>query len=205
MALLHQATLTPTKRDLMAEWLPGRSWAAGRTLDAVLAAYRFEDPAGEVGLETHLLRADDGALLQVPLTYRSAPLPGADEHLVGTTEHSVLGSRWVYDGCADPVWVAALLSVLLGGAGQAEEYFEVDGERRFREPTAVVRGSGESGFSVPQVGSVAVRDADGVTVVAVAGLRVGVARVVGTPLAGSPTLTGGPVGAEPAVLAAVLR
>jgi len=34
----------------------------------------------------------------VPLTYRGAPLDGAEDALVGTTEHGVLGRRWVYDG-----------------------------------------------------------------------------------------------------------
>ena len=47
--------------------------------------------------------------LFLPLTYRGAELDGAEEHLVGTTEHSELGPRWVYDGCADPVFVGELV------------------------------------------------------------------------------------------------
>ena len=46
----------------------------------------------------------DGSVLHVPVTYRAAPVAGADEHLIGTMEHSVLGRRWAYDGCADPVF-----------------------------------------------------------------------------------------------------
>ena len=101
-------------------------------------AYRFDDPAGEVGIETMLVGAADGPVHHVPLTYRAAPLDGADGWLVGTTEHSVLGRRWVYDGCVDPVYAAALAHAILTGSGQAEQYFEVDGRREVREPTVTV-------------------------------------------------------------------
>lgn len=61
MALLHRATMHPTKRELLAGWLPGRDWYqehpdAGV---AVVASYRFDDPAGAVGIETLLVRAGD--------------------------------------------------------------------------------------------------------------------------------------------------
>jgi hypothetical protein len=77
--------------------------------------FRFEDPAGEVGVETHLVT--DGALLyQIPMTYRGMPVEdgalGATEPLIATAEHSVLGTRWVYDGVADPVWVGELLRLI---------------------------------------------------------------------------------------------
>ena len=91
------------------------------------------------------MRTDDGPVLQVPLTYREAPLPGAEASLVGTMEHSVLGRRWVYDACGDPVYVAALADVLLGEGTQAEEYFEVDGRREPRPPTVVVATTGTPG------------------------------------------------------------
>ena len=122
MAIIYRATLRPSKLELVAGWAPGRRWgaaAAGAELEQV-AAYRFDDPAGEVGTETLVLRAGD-TLLHVPLTYRGAPVPEQEEHLVGTTEHSVLGRRWCYDACADPVYVAALVAVVLTGAPQAEE------------------------------------------------------------------------------------
>ena len=51
---------------------------------------------------------------QVPLTYRGAPLAGADGALVGTSEHGVLGTRWVYDAPHDPVFVAQLLQLVQG-------------------------------------------------------------------------------------------
>ena len=40
--------------------------------------------------------------LFVPLTYRGAPLAGGEADLVGTTEHSALGTRWVYDAWRRP-------------------------------------------------------------------------------------------------------
>ncbi|SCF27057.1 hypothetical protein GA0074695_5012 [Micromonospora viridifaciens] len=155
MALLHRAELRPTKLDLLAAWLPTRSWFAGTAgADLTrLATYRFDDPAGEVGIETLLVRAGDGPVLQVPLTYRGAPLPGADQWLVGTTEHSVLGPRWVYDACADPVYLPALAAAVLAGAGQAEEYFEVNGEREVRPPNMTVTGGGTRGAEPPAVGT----------------------------------------------------
>lgn len=154
MALLHRAELRPSKLDLLAAWLPGRSWFAGTAGAEVtrVATYRFDDPAGEVGIETLLVRAGDGPVLQVPLTYRGAPLAGAEQWLVGTTEHSVLGRRWVYDACADPVYPPALAAAVLAGAGQAEEYFEVDGRREVRPPTMTLACS-HAGGEPPVVGA----------------------------------------------------
>ncbi|MCW3817478.1 hypothetical protein ONA91_23785 [Micromonospora sp. DR5-3] len=154
MALLHRAELRPTKLDLLAAWLPTRSWFAGTAGPDVtrVGTFRFDDPAGEVGIETLLVRAGNGPVLQVPLTYRGAPLADADQWLVGTTEHSVLGPRWVYDACADPVYPPALAAAVLAGAGQAEEYFEVDGRREVRPPTMTVTGGRAGGMAPPVVG-----------------------------------------------------
>ncbi|GAB3957323.1 hypothetical protein GCM10027614_72480 [Micromonospora vulcania] len=117
-------------------------------------AYRFDDPAGEVGIETILVGVADGPVHQVPLTYRAAPLDGADDWLVGTTEHSVLGPRWVYDGCADPVYAAALAHAILADAGQAEQYFEVDGRHERRAPSMTITGTGSADAEVPAIGAV---------------------------------------------------
>ncbi len=135
MALLHRADIRPSKLELLAAWLPSRNWYTGGAEVARVAAYRFDDPAGQVGIETLLVRGGDGPVHQVPLTYRGTPLDGADEWLVGTTEHSVLGRRWVYDAVGDPVYAAALAEAILAGTGQAEEYFEVDGRREVRPPS----------------------------------------------------------------------
>lgn len=154
MALLHQAEIRPTKLALLAGWLPGRRWYAGPAAGEPVrvAGYRFDDPAGEVGIETILVRVDAGPVYQVPLTYRDAPLADADEWLVGTTHHSVLGPRWVYDACGDPVYAAALAAAILTGTGQAQEYFEIDGVREIREPSMTVAATGSP--VAPVVGAV---------------------------------------------------
>jgi hypothetical protein len=142
MALIHRATLRPTKLELLAEWLPGRDWHTGPVDEpARLAAYRFDDPVGEVGVETMLVRAGDGPVFQVPMTYRDAPLAGADAWLIGTCEHSVLGKRWVYDAVGDPVYAVALASAILAGTGQAEELVDTDGRLEPRAPTMTITSS----------------------------------------------------------------
>lgn len=150
MALIHTATLRPTKLELLAGWLPGRDWYTGPAGDLDrLAAYRFDDPAGEVGIETIVVSADDGTPYQVPLTYRAAPVPGRENRLIGTTEHSVLGRRWVYDAVGDPVYAAALAAAVLDDAGQADEYVEVDGRLDRREPTMAITGTSVGGVAAP--------------------------------------------------------
>jgi hypothetical protein len=153
MALLHRATMHPSKLELLAVWLPGRDWYQERSDAgvAVVASYRFDDPAGAVGIETMLVRAGDGPTYQAPLCYRGAPLDGGDRWLIGTTMHSVLGKRWVYDGCGDPVYGSALASAIFGDAGQADEFFEIDGALERRERTITVTGSGGPGGGFPTV------------------------------------------------------
>jgi hypothetical protein len=155
VAIIHRAQITPTKAELIAGWLPSRTWAAGAAAPfELLGAFRFDDPLGEVGIETHLVRAGNGDVLQVPLTYRAAPLEGAERHLVGTMEHTHLGRRWVYDGCGDPVYAAALATAIRAGGSEAEEWVESDGAPVRREPTARVSGSGSADAPVATAGSV---------------------------------------------------
>ena len=59
---------------------------------------------------------DGATAYQVPLTYRARALAGADAGLIGTSEHGVLGHRWIYDGTRDPVLVAQLVALLQGAA-----------------------------------------------------------------------------------------
>lgn len=152
MAQLHvSADITPTKPELLATWLPTQPWFAGdiSALEHV-GAYRFDDPDGEVGMETHLVRAGDGPLLQVPWTYRGAPLHGAEAYLVGTMEHTVLGSRWIYDGVGDPVYQAVLAATILTGGTQAELVRDFgDGRTEITEPSVRVRGSGSGPTAEP--------------------------------------------------------
>ena len=124
MAILHQATLSPTKDELLAEWLPTQPWAGDGPWHRV-GAYRFDDPAGEVGLEVHLLEAA-GTLIQIPLTYRGEARAD-DAGLVTTMSHSALGTRWVYDAMADPAFVPVLAAATLTGTGQALGMVQRDG------------------------------------------------------------------------------
>lgn len=184
MALLHKADLTPTKIELLTGWVPAQPWFTGPA-DAPLtnvAAYRFDDPDGEVGIETILVRAGAGPLLQVPVTYRNAPLARADAALIGTTVHSVLGKRWVYDAVGDPAYLAAVANAAFSGGRQAEQVIEIDGQMVVREPTAVVAGSGTEGAAVvtpPAVADVRIQPEPGATVVVVGALRLVVARTLG--------------------------
>jgi len=200
MGFVHvRASLVPSKRELVEAWLPTRPWASGRVVADKVAEYRFDDPAGEVGVETILWRTDDGGLLQTPLTYRATPLDGAEDFLVGTSEHSVLGSRWVYDGCVDPVWASTMTAAILTGGTQAQMVIEVDGKMVDVPPRMQVRGSGSPGTAVPEIGSVdAVADGP-VARVSAGPVVLTLARVVGSTVEGDATLTGS-VGDDPTLL-----
>jgi hypothetical protein len=179
MAILHRAEIRPTKLELLSAWLPGRVWYEGPPSPEVtrVSAYRFDDPAGEVGIETLLVRAGDGPLLQVPLTYRAAPLDGRNPWLIGTMEHSVLGRRWVYDGCGDAVYAAVLAETIRTGGTQAEELVETDGRLERRDPGIVVRGSGSGAPAVPAVEDIVSVD-DDPTIIRTAMVELTVARVL---------------------------
>lgn len=142
MALLYRAELSPSKLELLAGWVPSRPWFEGSGELRLVASFRFDDPEGEVGIETLLVSAGDGPVLQVPVTYRGAALPGADAWLIGTMQHSVLGTRWTYDALGDSVYRDELARVIVAGETEAEQWIEIDGVMTQREPTARVKGSG---------------------------------------------------------------
>ena len=117
MAKIHpDATLTPHFRDFLPAWVARQPWYAGTGVPSLapVGYFRLEDPAGAVGIETHLV-SDGSQLYQLPMTYRDAPLDSAERSLITTAEHSVLGTRWIYDGPADPVWVEQLLDLVRTG------------------------------------------------------------------------------------------
>ena len=183
MALLYQAEIRPSKLELVEAWAPSQPWFVGAagTGFAALAAYRLDDPEGEVGIETVLLRQSDGAVVQIPLTYRGAPLEGAEAWLITTMQHSVLGDRWVYDGAGDPAYLAATATAALTGGVQAELVVQIDGETVRREPTARVSGSGAQTTSVapPAVADVSTRHERGITTATAGGLSVTITRYPG--------------------------
>ncbi|GAA2213713.1 hypothetical protein GCM10009850_091760 [Nonomuraea monospora] len=124
MAVIHRTHLKPTKLELLTSWLPTRPWYRGGVPELVKAGgFRLDDPEGAVGIEFMVVTDTSGpepACYLVPLTYRGAPLDGAEDALVGTMEHGVLGRRWAYDGCHDPVLVGQL-QALIGGEAQAQD------------------------------------------------------------------------------------
>jgi len=165
MALLHRATLQPSKLELLTKYLQQNSLVQ-------LGSYRFDDPAGEVGIETHLVKDPSGGVWHLPLTYRNEPLAGAEEWAVGKLEHSVLGTRWVYNGCADPVYAGELVRAILTGGTQVEQYFETPTGREVRASSAEVVGSGEPGEEVPEVSGVHAESFDTGTLIDTGSLQV---------------------------------
>ncbi|MGY2023736.1 maltokinase N-terminal cap-like domain-containing protein [Nocardia gipuzkoensis] len=121
MSVIYRTTMVPTKLQLLAAWLPGRTWyRGGRDPDLRKAGgFRLDDPDGQVGIEFMVLTDHSGEqphTYHVPLTYRGSPLPEAEEGLVGTSEHGVLGTRWVYDATRDPVAISQIVALLTGNA-----------------------------------------------------------------------------------------
>lgn len=116
MAILHQASLSPTKLELVTAQLDLLGWGAGPV--TLIGGYRFDDPEGEVGVEG-LIALRGGEAYHVPLTYRGAPVEAAEAGLLATMDHSVLGTRWVYDAAHDPVALACFQRALAGEQTQA--------------------------------------------------------------------------------------
>ncbi|MFD7257091.1 1,4-alpha-glucan branching protein [Streptomyces sp. NPDC059874] len=152
MAVVHRTTMTPGKLELLSSWLPLQPWyegQPGRTPELTKAGgFRLDDPEGEVGIEFMVVTdTADGVTYHVPLAYRGAPLPDADDALVGTSEHGVLGTRWIYDGTQDPVAQAQLRALLRGEAvPQAQSASDTP------DPTVVVvQGEGGPTLTVTRV------------------------------------------------------
>ncbi len=145
MAVIHHTVLKPTKLELLAAWLPTRPWYRGGAGEPKLAkagGFRLDDPQGAVGIEFLVVTDASGprpTAYLAPLTYRGAPLAGAEHALVGVMEHGVLGRRWAYDGCHDPVLVAQLLA-LVEGRVQAQDQNTSDAPDR--EVTRSYTGEG---------------------------------------------------------------
>jgi hypothetical protein len=181
MAILHEATISPRKDELVEPWLRTRSWWDGVAERGPVGSFRLDDPAGEVGIECFLFGSTSGSTLFVPLTYRAAPLPGAAANLVGTMEHSVLGTRHVYDACADPVFVATVMETIRAGGRQADLLLlRADGTEVAREPLATAHGEGVA--TVPAHDPtlpVSPRDAADRTAIAGAGFELTVMRRLG--------------------------
>ncbi|WP_028658789.1 CG0192-related protein [Nocardioides insulae] len=141
MAIIYPATISPTKAELLDQWVPTQSWWPGDDDVQEIASYRFDDPDGQVGIETFLLRAGDESVVQVPMTYRGTPAPDPSAALICTMEHSVLGTRWIYDAPTDPTYLEVVRQVILeGGREVALEIHHPDGSVTTRPTTCTVTG-----------------------------------------------------------------
>lgn len=135
-----EAILRPSKLELLAGWLPSQSWfdADPASLERV-AFFRFVDPDGEVGIDCMIL-ASNGCYFHVPVTWRAEPLEDGD--LIGTLEHSVLGTRYCYDGPSDHVYIRELARVIRTCDSDADILAE--GTDEVRERSIAVAGTGSS-------------------------------------------------------------
>jgi len=149
MALFHRATITPTKAELIADWASTQAWGppAGVPIE-VVGSYRFDDPDGRVGMENHLVTAA-GELLHLPVTYRDEPLDGAEDALITEMQHSVLGTRWVYDGLRDPRLVLMLAGVAMTGQGEALGMAVYEGRWCIAPSNVRIQGGGWTQDRVP--------------------------------------------------------
>ncbi|WP_019818962.1 maltokinase N-terminal cap-like domain-containing protein [Saccharomonospora saliphila] len=118
MAIVHRATISPTKQEIVTAWLDSQPWGAEGHVE-MLGSYRFDDPAGEVGVESLVVHRG-GTSFQLPLTYRGAPMDDAGAVPLSTMEHSALGTRWIYLATSDSVGVDCYVRALLGQAEQAD-------------------------------------------------------------------------------------
>lgn len=193
MAIIHRTTLKPTKLELLTSWLPTRAWYGGVDEPRLAKAggFRLDDPRGEVGIEFMVVTDDAGTepvSHLVPLTYRGAPLDGAEHALVGTMEHGVLGHRWAYDGCHDPVLVAQLWALIEGHVqAQAQSITDAVDEEVTRSYTGA--GLAPTAFTAP-----AVDDPDGTRLAAPDGTTLRLHRVLRPAPDGASLLPAGATG-----------
>lgn len=187
MAILHRAEVNPSKIELVQSWAPRQPFFSGDAAAelSVTASFRYDDPEGEVGIETLIVRVAEDELLHVPVTYRGAPLEGGEPWLIGTMEHSVLGSRWVYDAVGDPAYLGELASAAFSGATEVEQFVAVEGQLVPRESTAHAVGSGSNDrtFAAPAPGSVSTQYDGSATLVEAGDLRCAVVRRISSHVA----------------------
>jgi 1,4-alpha-glucan branching enzyme len=150
---MTQPTLKPPLDELLRTWLPGQRWFPVKSADFTLTpvgGVRLDERSGEVGLEVFLAAvtystADGGSrtdVVQVPLSYRGEPLPGADSALIGEGTDSALGHRWIYDAVHDPVFVSAWLELMRSGGsseGGGADGHLVPSDYRLPAATGMVR------------------------------------------------------------------
>ncbi|MBC7442781.1 MAG: phosphotransferase [Ramlibacter sp.] len=124
--------------DSLDRWVATQRWFAGEgRVPALVSIAGWTLPTDEVGVRIRTELVVDTAALrptlyQVPLTERSAPLPGGGQALIG-----MLGDSFVYDAPFDPAYCRALLRFILeeGSSPAARGELLFGGEPATRPPT----------------------------------------------------------------------
>jgi maltokinase len=103
--------------DYLETWMTRQRWYAGKSRAPqlqVIGGFGIADPAGSAVIRVYLVldHAEHPLLYQVPLTERSAPLPGAENALIASFDVET-GRRYIYDGPHDPAFAEALLRMIL--------------------------------------------------------------------------------------------
>lgn len=137
MGIIYATTMTPSKNELLADWLVTQDFYVGHGQPKLsnVGGFRLEDPAGEVGIEFKIVvdRADNsGVVYHVPLSYRGQPLEDGEKYLIGTSEHGILGTRYIYDAAGDPVFIAQLKEFVAGRAVAQRQNESFEDEPRIR-------------------------------------------------------------------------
>lgn len=171
MGIIYATTMEPTKTELLTAWLPSQDFFRGASTPQLetIGGFRLEDPAGEVGMEFIIAvdRQDaDEVIYHLPLSYRGAALEGGDEYLLGTSEHGVLGLRYIYDGAGDPVWNKCVRELFAGNSvPQHQNNSDTD------EPRVTVKGADNtpeaSSGLIEIIRRVSAEDAEGCVVIGV--------------------------------------
>jgi predicted trehalose synthase len=110
--------------DYLETWMTRQRWFAGKSRAPqleVIGGFGLADPGGSAVIRVYLVldHAEHPLLYQVPLTERSAPLPGGENALVASFDVET-GRRYIYDGPHDPAFAEALLRMILDD-GEAHE------------------------------------------------------------------------------------
>jgi maltokinase len=110
--------------EYLETWMTRQRWYGGKSRAPkleVIGGFGLADPTGSAVIRVYLVldHAEHPLLYQVPLTERSAPLPGGENALVASFDGES-GRRYVYDGPHDPAFAEALLRMILDD-GEAHE------------------------------------------------------------------------------------
>ena len=123
--------------EYLSRWVSKQRWYANKGRVPVLRSigdWTMPTPELGVRIRTHLALDTTSAsvvLYQVPLTERSAPLPGGEHALIASAEVGAGATRFVYDAPHDPAYAHALLRFILGQRSSSDGDTFAQGEALF--------------------------------------------------------------------------